>query len=302
MLMFLQKVDLVGQFTLGTYVGSASDRVVGIASFPSEAGMLIDLVFCYLIYSETNNRFFKRLLPSDFYHFFKQTYVYWLFLLCSVLVIITGSRIAIIGLIIPFLCRIRIDLKKGTLGNWFYGFIFLCAGCILTLIMIQNTDAIFERSAGLFSWRNLQLIEVVWDKIDLAYDPIGNEAVEFEAYDKSWWMRIHKWVYAFKIYYINPECWLQGVGPGFAMAALDGGWLRILTEYGIIGLLLFTKLFSAIARQSVQLRWMMVAFSINMIFFDVYLAYKPMSILFFISGCAWAASTVRSSVPATATR
>lgn len=296
-LMFLQKADFLGQFTLGSYVDSVSGRVVGIASFPSEAGMLIDLVFCYLIYNETKTPFFKKILAPDIYHFFKQTYVYWLFLLCSVLVIITGSRIAIIGLIIPFLCRIKNDLKKGRIGTWFYGLVFLAAACILTIIMIQKTDAISERSAGLLSVRNLQLIGTVWDKIDLAYDPIGNEAVEFDAYDRSWWMRIHKWVYAFKIYYMHPESWLQGVGPGFAMAALDGGWLRILTEYGVVGLLLFIKLFSAISRQSLQLRWMMVAFSVNMIFFDVYLAYKPMSILFFVSGCAWATSCAQTRHP-----
>ena len=32
---------------------------------------------------------------------------------------------------------------------------------------------------------------------------------------------------------------------------------------------------------------MVVAFLINMIFFDVYLAYKPMSLLLFVSGCTY---------------
>lgn len=296
LLMFLQKGDFIGQFALGSYADSTTGRVVGIASFPSEAGMLLDLVFCYLIYNEATTSRWKRFMPADIYQFFKQTYVYWLFLLCSILVIITGSRIAIVALIIPFLCRIKGDLKKGSIATWFYGVAFVAIALVVTIVMIQKTEAIIERSAGLLSVKNLQLIEVVWDKINLSYDPIGNEAVEFDAYDRSWWMRIHKWIYAFKIYYLHPECWLQGVGPGFAMAALDGGWLRILTEYGVIGLLLFIKLFAAISRQSLQLRWMMIAFAINMIFFDVYLAYKPMSILFFVSGCAWASSRSRQNI------
>jgi hypothetical protein len=295
-LMVLQKAELVGQFALGTYISSTAGRVVGIASFPSEAGMLLDLVFCYLIYNTSESKFFSRLLPPDIYAFFKQTYVYWLFIICSTLVIITGSRIAILALVVAFLFRIKDDFKRGSIGTWLYGFGFVAVGAVLTAIMIQNTDAVTARSAGLFSFKNLQLVEIIWDKIDLSYDPIGNETVKFEAYDMSWWMRAHKWIYAFKIYYLHPECWLQGVGPGFAMAALDGGWLRILTENGLIGLFLFGKLFLTIARQSLQLRWMVVAFCINMIFFDVYLAYKPMSLLFFISGYAWAINRQKLSI------
>jgi hypothetical protein len=108
------------------------------------------------------------------------------------------------------------------------------------------------------------------------------------SYDASWWMRIHKWAYALKLYCLHPECWLQGIGPGFAMAALDGGFLRILTELGIIGCVLYGRLFYLIASQTTQLYWMMVAFMLNMVFFDVYLAYKPMSLLFLIAGYAYA--------------
>lgn len=292
-LMVLQWAGLLGQFALGEYVGSTAGRVVGIASFPSEAGMLLDLAFCYLIFSEKQSSRLSNMLAPEIRAFFEQTYVYWLFLICSFLVIVTGSRIAIVALIFAFLFRIKDNLKNGSIGTWLYAFGFIGMGAVLTVVMILNTDSVSTRSAGLLSWNNLKLVEVVWDKIDLSYDPIGNETVKFEAYDMSWWMRIHKWIYAFKIYYLHPESWLQGVGPGFAMAALDGGWLRVLTEYGLIGLALFIRLFSLIARQSVQLRWMVIAFAINMIFFDVYLAYKPMSLLFFVSGCVWAQSRSR---------
>lgn len=294
-LMFLQKAELVGQFALGGYVSSTAGRVVGIASFPSEAGMLLNLAFCYLIYHPKKSRRFSNLLSPDISSFFEQTFVYWLFLICSILVILTGSRIAILALIVAFLFRIKDDLKKGSIGAWVYGVFFIVISTTLTLFMIKTTASVTTRSAGLFSFKNLELIEVIWNNINLSYDPIGNEAVKFDSYDMSWWMRIHKWVYAFKIYYLHPECWLQGIGPGFAMAALDGGWLRILVEYGLIGLVLFAKLFCCIARQSIQLYWMIVAFSINMLFFDVYLAYKPMSILFFVSGCFWAKA--RAEVP-----
>ena len=266
----------------------ASDRVAGIASFPSEAGVLLDMVFCYLVFNDEKNPRWQALLPPNARAFFNQTYVYWMFLLFAALVIITGSRIAIVALIVAFLFRIKNDLKRNAIGPWLLAGIFLTVAVYLTVTLIQNTDSVITRSAGLLSLENFDLIRLVWDNIELSYDPIGNEAIDHnEHYDMSWWMRIHKWCYALKIYYLNPECYLQGIGPGFAMAAVHGGFVRILTEYGLIGCYLFWQVFSLIYRQSTALRWMVITFLINMIFFDVYLAYKPMSLLLFVSGCTY---------------
>ena len=286
----MQKADLIGQFTNVGYASSVSSRVVGIASFPSETGMLLNLLFCFFIYNKEVNLKFSKLCPPHVKNFLSQTYIYWMFFIFSVLIILTGSRIAIISLGVVFLFRVKEELQTRFVSKWIYASIFLIIGIVVSFVVIQETDSITKRSEGLLSFKNLELIHVVWDKINLNFDPIGNETVKYEAYDMSWWMRIHKWCYALKIYYLNPECWLQGVGPGFAMAALDGGFLRILTEYGIIGSFLFWRLFSSIYRQSIELKWMVIAFSINMIFFDVYLAYKPMSVLFFISGATYAKS------------
>ena len=118
-------------------------------------------------------------------------------------------------------------------------------------------------------------------------NPVGNEVILAANYDMSWWMRIHKWIYVIKAYVTNPECYLQGLGPGFAWAALDGGLLRIFVEYGIIGSFLFWKFFSSIYHINRQLKWMMISFMINMVFFDAYLAYKTMSFLLFIAGDAF---------------
>jgi hypothetical protein len=105
-----------------------------------------------------------------------------------------------------------------------------------------------------------------------------------QAYDLSWWMRLHKWIYALKVYLEHPACYLQGIGPGFCGPALDGGYLRLLTENGLIGILLFLQLLSKLYRQSPQLKGMITALLVNMLFFDAYLAYKPMSLLFLVSG------------------
>jgi hypothetical protein len=289
LLMVLQKAGIIGQFSVVGYITNATDRVSGIASFPSEAGMLINMAFCYLIFEDEKNPRWQKILPANLRAFYNETYVYWMFLISSTLVIITGSRIAIVGLVIPFIVRIYRELRKGGVGSWFLASLFLGAAALLTTVMIQKTASISKRSAGLLSFKNLELIKVVWNNINLDYDPIGHESVAYGSqYDMSWWMRIHKWCYALKIYYLHPECYLQGVGPGFAMAALDGGYIRILCEYGLIGCCLFWRVFSTIYRQSTPIAWMVISFMINMIFFDVYLAYKPMSLLLFASGATFA--------------
>lgn len=288
LLMTLQKLGLLGQFTVYGYASVTLDRVSGIASFPSEAGMLLNMMFCFLLYDEdTRSWSLRSLLPPLLRAFFLRTYPYWLFLVCCTFVIFTGSRIALVGLVVPFLACIRQDLKWRSPMTLLLVGAAVLAAFSLAMTMIQHTEAIFTRSAGLLSWRNVDLIGMVWEQIDLSYDPIGNEVVRYEDYDLSWWMRIHKWCYALKIYYLHPESYLQGVGPGFAMSALDGGYVRLLTENGIIGFFLFFYALTPIYRQSKQLQWVVVAFLINMIFFDVYLAYKPMSLLFLMSGATF---------------
>jgi hypothetical protein len=290
MIMVLQKAAILGQFTVDGYNPNVSYRVGGIASFPSEAGLLIDMIFCFLIYDQERESKFLRLLPPLLKTFIEKTYVYWLFLLCAVFVILTGSRIAIVALVITFLFKLKEELSWRSLHSWIVAVLFISLASLIMVMLIINTASLFRRSDGLFSFRNFELVAKVWENVDLSHDPIGFETVRNESYDTSWWIRAHKWCYALKIYYLHPECYLQGIGPGFAMAGLDGGFLRIFTEYGIVGCFLFWKLFSRIYQKSKQLKWMVIAFLINMIFFDVYLAYKPMSLLFLVVGYAYSAS------------
>lgn len=284
-LMLLQRAGLIGQFSISGYLSTASDRVTGIASFPSEAGLLLSMLFCYLIYDDEITHKFLLLL-NYLKKFIQKTYVYWLFLVCVTLVIFTGSRIAIFALIIAFLFRVFADLKRASISSWLTATIFTCVAIGVIGTAVVYTDSVFVRSSQLVSVRNLELIGKVWDHIDISQDPIGRENVRNQNYDTSWWIRIHKWCYALKIYWEHPESYLTGIGPGFAMAALDGGFLRILTEYGLIGCVLFWGIFSKIFRMNKQLQWMVIVVCINMIFFDAYLAYKPMSLLFFVTGYA----------------
>lgn len=293
-LMILQKAQIIGIFSVEGYIPKTSDRILGIASFGSEIGLLLNLLFCFLIYNETNNKWKIQCFPKEMQNFFRATKNYWLLLIFTALVVLSGARMAIAALLISFLFSLHHFVKWNKPSTLVLPAIFLSlASCVLVVVLYSSSNIIM-RSKGLFSFSNIELIGTVWDNIVLDYDPIGRESVSQGAHDASWWMRIHKWCYALKLYYLHPESWLQGIGPGFAMAALDGGFLRILTEVGIIGSYFYYKLFSSIAKQSVQLKWMIIVFLLNMLFFDAYLAYKPMSLLFLISGAHYAKSYSKS--------
>lgn len=290
-LIFLQKGGLMGTWTAWGFAQDSTYRAAGIASFPSEMGALLDIMFCFLIFDKSQKPKILNVIPRAIRRFMEASFTYWMFLLFVVLVIFTGSRIAILALLPPFFIKLKGEISLRKISTLMIAVPLLIAASIVMIFLISNSYAIAARSYGLISMSNFNLIVKVWDGIVLTHDPIGNESIAMgfgNKYDASWWMRIHKWCYALKIYVLHPHCWLQGVGPGFAMGALDGGFLRILTEYGLIGCYLFWRMFKIIYNMNIQLKWALIAFFINMIFFDAYLAYKPMILLFFMTGYAYA--------------
>lgn len=289
-IMVMQKFGFIGAFTSTGYVSNAAWRCCGIGSFASETGLLLNLLFCYFAFAKEGlDERWVRLFPPTTRPWVRQSYIYWLFGIFAFLILINGSRIALVALGVSFLVRIREELSWRYPSTWVLLTLFCGALGILSFKLYAFLDGLIGRSAGLLSFDNLSIITKVWDSISLNYDPIGNETVAYEGtMDMSWWIRIHKWCYALKMYILHPSTWLQGVGPGFAMAGLDGGFLRILVEYGVIGSYLFYKVFAPIYKISRQMKWMVIVFCFNMIFFDVYLAYKPMSFLFLATGYAYA--------------
>lgn len=286
-LMALQKMKLVGALTVEGYVSDVSSRVQGIASFPSEMGLLLNLLFCYLIYDESSQSKLLSIFSPSIRFVLKKFYLLWMFALFGILIVFTGNRISILALLVCFLFKLKNETDFRSAISLIPLIIVLGGMTTGIAFIIYKTQSVWERSASLFSMQNFELIQIVWAKIDLIKDPVNDDVISAKNYDMSWWLRIHKWLYILKAYVNHPECYLQGLGPGCAWSALDGGWLRIFTEYGLIGSFIFWRFFSCLYNISTQLKWMMIAFGMNMIFFDAYLAYKTMSFLLFAAGYAW---------------
>jgi hypothetical protein len=289
LIIILQKLGLAGGFTNYGYEPDVTDRPPGLASFPSEMALLLNMMFCCIIYRDEGEKSVRiPYVPRGFVKRFQNGGHMVLFLLVGFLIILTGSRIAILAHIISFIPLVFLMFRFGSPLKFLGITMLILASIAIFYLSIDKVSGLVERSSGLFSWKNVDLIGEVWENIDVAYTPTGHEIVDRAGGDESWWIRIHKWMYGLKIYSSHPECYLQGIGPGFATAAMDGGLLRILVELGLFGLLAFGRFFSLIAQQSRALYWSVICFMINMIFFDAYLAYKSMTLLLLMAGFSYA--------------
>lgn len=291
----LQKLGIIGGFMAEGYVPHASWRLLGICSFPGELGVILNMLYCYFAFSPMQRTFLSNHIRiKGVEKFYLKIRTYWLFALFGILIIFSGSRIAIIALGICFVIRLYQEVKtypkKYLLPSVICSFIIF----IFCAYILSQTSSVANRSSSLFSKGNVEIAKIVWDYIDIDVseypDPEKNSMIGKVDTDMSWLIRIHRWFFALKVWVNNPQSWLFGIGPGFAAAAVDGGWIRILAEYGIVGLGFFLMLFWRIASQSRTLFWIMIAFGLNMVFFDVYLAYKPMSFICISSGFVYAAS------------
>ena len=286
LIMALQKVNVIGAISVSGYYEDVSTRVFGVASFPSEMGLILNLLFCYMIWDPSISLrliSFIKLIPLR--QFLRNCYLYWMFVLFGTFIIFTGNRISIVALLVCFFGRFLQTFKLRSIASLITIMIFIPLLLGGIGFIITQSEGVYERSSDLFSFKNFDLFHTAWDNIDISKDPLSLAQEEStENYDLSWWIRIHKWLFAAKSYLSHPAYYLQGLGPGVSGAALDGGLLRILTEYGLIGVFLFWKFFKCIYRLNDQTKWMMISFLLNMIFFDAYLAYKTMSFLFFSIG------------------
>jgi hypothetical protein len=294
--MILQKFGLAGTITgLNTQTIDMA-RVSGIASFPAEMGGVLNIIFCFLLFNKPQHiRLFNIQLSPHLEKIWKDTRPYRLFLLFIGLTAPTGARIALASTFIIFILYL-IHVNKKSWLRFVPAFTLLLVLAIpVAYIVIINTDSIFGRSSRLLSTNNFSIISDVWNAVDTNIDIYDNINSDSGEYDMSWWMRLNKWCYALKIYVTRPECYLQGVGPGAFSSAVDGSYVRILTENGVIGGILYFLFFRYIYKQSETLKWIVFSFLLNMIFFDVYLAYKTMTFLFLISGYYYALNQVPTS-------
>jgi hypothetical protein len=295
--MVLQMMGLVGAFFVTGYMPSVYGRAMGLCAHSNEMALLLNMMLAYLLFA-TEPRSMTVVTGRGYLRMDSHLL---LLLLGMVLVVATGSRIALIGLLVLVAAKLRqTGLHRHPVAIVLLLPVLVLGGTVVVLAGDQID--LVQRSLHLFSMKNLEMIPSAYQAIDIEQmDFLEAASVNLSVnadYDMSWFMRLRKWLFILKCYVGHPECWFQGLGPGVCGSCLDGSYLRILTENGLIGFSLYGIFFFSIARLCRPMRWVVVVYLINMLFIDSYISYKPMILLFFLTGYELAASEqTREMVP-----
>jgi hypothetical protein len=263
-IMVLQMFHIVGGFASAGYYPRIG-RPIGLTGGPWEIGVLIN--FCLVILLFDGNVSKKAAVQA--------------FLITTALLLLTASRMAMLAQLAILIAFYRHQGHNVLSVLWKSGM----AVAILAAVVWFIPNPVQERSQKLFDVENLHYLQQMYERTP--DNPSLDEFYDFEIQDDSdmsWVMRVSKWCVAVKLWMRDSTSPIFGVGPGGIGVALDGGWLRIVIENGILGLITLLLLARSIWCISPTLRIMLLTIAINMLMIDIYLAYKVMAFLFFTAG------------------
>lgn len=264
-----QSLDLIGGFTATGYTESVQGGPTGLTAGHWEVGFIFNVCYAVLLDAYVRQSSLMS-LP--------------LMALNLIATLLTGSRSAALAFVAI------------TLFYFFRGRLWrscLVVGCVAFAGLLSSDffwdSTLVKRSEKLFAVANLSHFERLFHRLDVeshSFDETFEklDPARQKRLDGSWFIRMHKWCYALKSFASYPSAYLIGLGPGSFGVALDGGLLRLLVEYGLMGSWLFLALLWSASVGVPMLYACLVAFLCNSLFLDTFLAYKDMSLYFLIMG------------------
>jgi|SRR6202035_2233222 len=271
-LMVLQDFAIIGGFASAGFSADVAGRPIGVTGGPWEVGALLNFSLAIFLFD-------REEVPGVASRIFVIAFT-------SALVVMTGARMPALAHV--FLISYYVYLQAPN-KTYFLRNAALIGGLLLfAILLIPNP--LTERSENLFSVANIERFQDQYSKASVPEEKFEgwSEMYTADEYtDWSWIIRLARWTVAIKTWTNSPLAWFVGVGPGNWGPALDGGWLRVMSEWGLFGLSLFLVFLYRIAQISRAMFAMVVALAINMLFIDIHIAYKAMSVFFFLSGYAY---------------
>jgi hypothetical protein len=266
---FLQSLGVFGGFTADGYESEVNGPFGISANYHSEMGALLNIAFAALVF---------RTKPIA-------RFWYWC-ILTGTCIFLTGSRSALLAHCLLTLVYIYRGSRKKAALIW--GMAAISALLVTVLVAVPNP--VSSRSEDLFSAQNVATFRDVYD--DIPVDPQFSSVSEGgapedapEGVDRSWYIRGFKWAQVVKTMLAEPRMvWIFGLGPGALGPALDGGWLRLICETGVIGTVAFLAFMRRISRLSTACSMAVLVLAVNMLMVDSHNAYKVMAFLFFLAG------------------
>jgi hypothetical protein len=270
-LMVLQDFAIVGGFASAGFSQDVAGRPIGVTGGPWEVGAILNFSLAIFLFDRKEAAGVTSL---------------FVIACTSALVVMTGARIPALAhiFLLSYYVYLRAPNKTYLVGSA----AFMLSVLLVAILLIPNP--LTERSENLFSIANIEQFQDQYSKASVPDEKFEgwSEVYTADEYtDLSWLIRLARWIIAIKTWTNSPLAWFVGVGPGNWGPALDGGWLRVMSEWGLLGLSIFLVFLYRIAQISRATFAMVVALAINMLFIDIHIAYKAMSLFFFLSGYAY---------------
>lgn len=263
----MQLGGIMGGWTVYGYRFDVSERIIGLTGGPWELGIVLNFCSAYVLIMER-----------------KPVLKYLVFGLAFALILANGSRMSLLAQLAVLVGSMLIS------GQLIAALKRLAVIVVIAVVgaLAFEGSSVAERSEGLSGEGNVRLFQQAIRSVEATEDAPNWGDLGVLSYgsgvDMSWSMRGNKWVYAAKMWLLNPGNTLWGVGMGTFGNALDGGWLRLLSETGVIGLVLFLLMLRRIQELHPVAWLIVVALAVNMLFIDIHMAYKAMSMLFAFAG------------------
>jgi hypothetical protein len=265
----LQYAGIVGGFTADGYE-SAVERPFGLsANHPAEMGAFLNLAFAAFAFGTKN--------AARFW--------YWC-ALTGLCIFMTGSRSALFAHCLLTL----VYVYKHSINKTAFALRTAAIFGLLVVVFTAIPNSIGGRSTDLFSPQNVETFRDAYDAIPIdthftGFVDSGDPGEAPEGVDPSWYMRGFKWAQVVKTMFAEPwTVWILGLGPGSLTPALDGGWLRLISETGVVGTFAFLLLMRRISSLSTACSMAVLGLAVNMLMVDSHNAYKVMAFLFFLAG------------------
>lgn len=274
----LEYTNIMGD--IGYLIGRpVNDRTYSTFSGPYEFSAFFSMMSCIYIVNIFKNK----------------NYIYIPLLLISVFeILISQSRISFLAVLVVMIISTLYYLKENKRKLMIGAFIILIGILFVALINFTNISFL-RRFKELDLSSSLNTFKIAWDNADYNYYKetgeikYAPEALESSS-DLSYVFRISKWTTLLKETFKFP---LIGLGPSIVGEGIDGNFIRIICETGLLGIMAWLLLEVYILMENYKSKksvfsnygfFITINLNIIALFIDIFEASKIMPIFWFILG------------------
>jgi hypothetical protein len=265
--MLLQRVGVLGAFSSEGFRASNTARPDGMTGGPWEVGAVINICFGVIAFDPEKRR--------------SGRFVFGVFVITFGLILLTAARMPTVAHIVLLMLFIYNRSRNKLLFTAQAVVALVCVG------LAASTSTVTRRSANTFSTANMEALASLYRDTKPVKGQMaihGNrDTPQTEGADFSAAVRAISWGIAVKTWLADDSSIAIGVGPGTFGPALDGGWLRWLTESGLVGFVLLLALLAELWSINGAMKAAVISLATSMIAIDMP-SYKVSTLIYFCAG------------------